>query len=153
MKSTCKVLLENQANLETESKGQGRREFSRRSKWDNQASRAKYLLSVISTLSSRARNCARHQGKAVLRGPGLREWDGHGSLLFLPGEELRAARWAGHHHWQWALPLPGDPLPALVHWWGSALVPANHTHCLLFILTHIFPERAENTWTIKLDRI
>ena len=57
-----------------------------------------------------------HQGEAVLRSAGLREWDGHGRLLLLPGEELRAARRTGHHHWQRAFPLPRDPLPAFLHW-------------------------------------
>uniref|UniRef100_A0A674HRG0 Actin, gamma-enteric smooth muscle n=3 Tax=Passeriformes TaxID=9126 RepID=A0A674HRG0_TAEGU len=75
---------------------------------------------------SRAGDRARHQGEAVLRGAGLRERDGHGRLLLLAGEELRAARRAGHHHRQRAVPVSRDPVPALLHRHGVRRHPRDH---------------------------
>ncbi len=43
-------------------------------------------------------DCPWHQGEALLRRPGLWEWDGHRRLLVLSREELRASRRSGHHH-------------------------------------------------------
>lgn len=70
MKSTCKVLLENQANLETESKGQGRRKlvFMKTKNGTTKPAEPRiYCLSFLLFLAER--EIVRHQGKAVLRGP------------------------------------------------------------------------------------
>uniref|UniRef100_A0A8C0VVI6 Beta-actin n=1 Tax=Cyanistes caeruleus TaxID=156563 RepID=A0A8C0VVI6_CYACU len=64
--------------------------------------------------------------EAVLRGAGLRAGDGHGRLLLLAGEELRAARRAGHHHRQREVPLPRVHLPALLPGHGVVRHPRDH---------------------------
>lgn len=64
------------------------------------------------------RNRPWYQRKVVLRRTGLWERDGHSCHFLFPGEELWASRWTGHHHRQRAIPLPRDPLPAVLHrWW------------------------------------
>ena len=57
------------------------------------------------------RNRARHQRKALLCGARFWAGNGHRSQQQLLGEELRAPRRSGHHHWKWAFPLPGSSLP------------------------------------------
>lgn len=72
--------------------------------------------SVCLCACSGERDRAGHQGKAVLRGSGLWEWDGHSRIVLLPGEELWTPWRSGHHHRKRAFPLPGDLVPAFFYW-------------------------------------
>ena len=74
--------------------------------------------SFLLSPNSRAWNRSWHQGEALLRRFGLWARDGYCCLFYVFGKVVRTSRRSGHHHREWAIPLPRGSLPAQLLGYG-----------------------------------